>query len=144
MERIGVSKIERFIVNRYIKRFLLKFINFEILRMSGKRILYLIASNRSGYTYRIRFDKVKGMQRPTGMQIINKLEVFLIQAETVHGDKYDYSLVTEEDLAYEHKFPVICNKEGHGTFYTHRSRHIQQRKGCPVCGIERRRKKNKF
>lgn len=41
---------------------------------------------------------------------------FIDAVETLYGDKYDCSGVTEHNLTYETTFPVRCQK--HGTFYT--------------------------
>lgn len=53
------------------------------------------------------------------------------EARKVHGDKYDYSLITE----YKNdriKYPIICPI--HGIFYQTFNNHIQGEQGCPRCG----------
>lgn len=49
----------------------------------------------------------------------------------VHGDKYDYSMVSE----YKNdriKYPIICKE--HGVFYQTFNNHIKGKQGCPKCG----------
>lgn len=53
------------------------------------------------------------------------------QATSVHGGKYDYSLITE----YKNdriKYPIICPE--HGVFYQTFNNHIKGKQGCPICG----------
>jgi len=69
-----------------------------------------------------------------------KYQDFLEKAKKIHGDKYDYSLVTQEwwqknfngpkRTTYV-KIPLICKK--HGKFFTTFSKHIHQGSGCPKC-----------
>lgn len=59
------------------------------------------------------------------------MEKLLKRQEKVHGDKYDYSLVTE----YKNdriKYPIICSE--HGVFYQAFNNHIKAKQGCPICG----------
>lgn len=51
------------------------------------------------------------------------------QFKTVHGDRYDYSLLTNP-IKWDSKIPVICSK--HGVFETIVNNH-QRGAGCPVC-----------
>lgn len=58
------------------------------------------------------------------------VEEILERFKGVHGDKYDYSLITE----YQNnlvKLPIICPI--HGTFYASANNHLKG-KGCPKCG----------
>lgn len=67
-------------------------------------------------------------------------------AREVHGDKYDYSKITE----YKNdriKYPIVCPE--HGVFYMTMNNHIQAKQGCPACGkiqssINRRTTFNNF
>ena len=52
------------------------------------------------------------------------------QAKSIHGDKYDYSLLTES-VNMKTKVPIICPI--HGIFYQALSDHIHGRNGCPKC-----------
>ena len=59
------------------------------------------------------------------------LENVIDIAKKVHGDKYDYSLITE----YKNdrtKYPIICPE--HGVFYQAFNNHIKGKQGCPICG----------
>lgn len=58
------------------------------------------------------------------------LEEQLIIAKQIHGNKYDYSLITD----YENqtiKYPIICPI--HGIFYLNFDKHIHRKQGCPKC-----------
>jgi hypothetical protein len=58
------------------------------------------------------------------------LSEFLIRAIEIHGDKYDYSLVTEYKPNREH-VEVIC--KNHGSFNISINHHINRYQGCPKC-----------
>lgn len=59
-------------------------------------------------------------------------EEFISKARSVHGDKYDYSLV---DYINNHtKVEIICTE--HGKFIQPPKDHLSGR-GCPICGRER-------
>ena len=63
--------------------------------------------------------------------------------KSVHGDKYDYSLITE----YKDKdspLPIICHEKDedgneHGNFYQSYAKHYKRKQGCGKCngGIKR-------
>jgi len=53
----------------------------------------------------------------------------------IHGDKYDYSLITRENYTgNNNKIPIICKK--HGVFYQSALKHITQKNGCRICRNE--------
>lgn len=57
-------------------------------------------------------------------------DYFIEKAKKVHGDKYDYSLIS--DIKNNRtKVPIICKK--HGVFYQAIENHIGQKQGCPKC-----------
>jgi len=60
-------------------------------------------------------------------------KTFLIRANTIHNDKYDYSKVNYKNL--ETKVCIICFI--HGEFHQRPSNHLAGR-GCPLCGMEDR------
>ena len=52
-------------------------------------------------------------------------------AKEIHGDRYDYSLITE----YKNdrvKYPIMCPE--HGIFEQSFNNHIKSKQGCPICG----------
>jgi rubrerythrin len=58
---------------------------------------------------------------------------FIAKAKSVHGDKYDYSLV---DYKYSKlKIIIICKK--HGQFFQKPNCHLNNQ-GCPICGANNR------
>jgi hypothetical protein len=62
------------------------------------------------------------------------IDEVITAARAVHGDKYDYSLITEyknDRISY----PIICPI--HGVFYQAFNNHIKAKQGCPICGREK-------
>lgn len=68
------------------------------------------------------------------------LDEVINEAKKVHGNKYDYSLITE----YKNdriNYPMVCHKidtvtgEEHGVFYRNFNNLIHGKQGCPKCGI---------
>lgn len=71
-----------------------------------------------------RYVKSASSKRRSIEEIINK-------SKEIHGDKYDYSLLTE----YKNdrvSYPIICPE--HGVFYQTFNNHIKTKQGCPICG----------
>lgn len=71
-------------------------------------------------------------------------EDFVIKANTIHGDKYDYSLVDYKD-SYT-KVKIICKE--HGVFEQQANSHLQG-SGCKICrnellSLKRRSNKEEF
>lgn len=62
-----------------------------------------------------------------------KKEVFIEKARSVHGDKYDYSLVPYEFLT-KNKVEIVCEK--HGSFFQTSGNHVCNKRGCPACGFD--------
>jgi Zn finger protein HypA/HybF involved in hydrogenase expression len=58
------------------------------------------------------------------------LDLFLNRCYEIHGDRYDYSLVSEYKNSRE-KVKVICKK--HGEFEVTPDHHINRKQGCPDC-----------
>lgn len=71
---------------------------------------------------------------------VNKLtpEIFITKAKRVHGDKYDYSLVTG-DISSHRKVAIICPE--HGVFEQMPTGHLSG-KGCSKCVPKKRAKTN--
>ena len=71
---------------------------------------------------------------------VNKLapEIFRVKAKMVHGDKYDYSLVTG-DISSHRKVTIICPE--HGAFQQTPTGHLSG-KGCLKCAPKKRAKTN--
>ena len=60
------------------------------------------------------------------------VNTFLIRAKEIHGDKFDYSLVTDYKECKSH-LNVICRN--HGVFSISADHHINRGQGCPKCKI---------
>lgn len=61
------------------------------------------------------------------------LTTFLLRAREIHGEKYDYSQVKEEDIkCNKSHVPLRCNFCGH-SWNPSISSHINLKTGCPLC-----------
>ena len=71
-----------------------------------------------------RYIKSAAGRRRTLEEVINN-------ANEVHNNKYDYSLIT----SYKNdrvKYPIMCPE--HGVFYQTFNNHIKSKQGCSICG----------
>lgn len=67
-------------------------------------------------------------------KFISNKESFIKKCIKVHGFKYDYSLV---DYKGAHvKVDIICKR--HGVFSQKAANHSNNKRGCPICGIQSR------
>lgn len=70
----------------------------------------------------------------TGDRCRMALETFLLRAKEIHGDKYDYSLVTKDNFVDANTdIEIICSK--HGIYKQAPNEHLSGR-GCYWCGKE--------
>lgn len=60
---------------------------------------------------------------------LTKTQKFIEKAKSIHGDRYDYSLV--EYIKANEKVIIICSK--HGLFNQTPSHHHSMKQGCPKC-----------
>ena len=135
-KKLGISKEQRELAKRYASRYGLHDHEVVLSRRSGNRIVYLIGTDENGIKYRIRFDKVKRMKPPKGIQVVNRKDYLIYQSNLVHGEgTYDFSLVNEEYITFHNKLPIICKT--HGVFYKRKSAHITDGMGCPKCSMNR-------
>lgn len=67
---------------------------------------------------------------------MNKLSTqeFVDRANSVHGDKYDYSKAVYK--ASNRKLQIVCSS--HGPFFQTPDNHVNQKQGCPKCGNTRK------
>ena len=68
----------------------------------------------------------------TKSRIMLSEDEFIKRANSVHGNKYDYSSVDYKDTRT--KIEIICKE--HGSFFQSPNKHMQGN-GCPTCGRER-------
>ena len=68
-----------------------------------------------------------------------KLREIIDKSKQIHGNKYDYSLVPENEYKNtKTKCPIICHEKNetgheHGVFYMDFAHHIYRKQGCPKC-----------
>ena len=135
--------------------------NFEDINLICKKINFELLESKDSFNskYKNTFSKIQvkcqNCDKISEIQInnlINKFrynkypcscyykhtrESFLKKAKEIHGDKYDYSLITEEWWKKNYKkvdntkIPIICPK--HGIFYQKIGEHFYLRNNCPWC-----------
>lgn len=142
-KKIGISREIRERARRYANRFRFTSYNLVLSRSSGRRVIYFIGTDENDIIYRIRYDKVNKMRKPSGVQVLNKLSYLKHQASEIYGeDFYDYSLIKDSDITFNNKLSIIC--EEHGVFKKRKSAHITDRGGCPKCSANKLKHKRKF
>lgn len=62
---------------------------------------------------------------------------FIEKAIKVHGNKYDYSLVTPHDNSSTDTVTIVCST--HGKFEQTWASHVDKKAGCKLCGISSRK-----
>lgn len=60
------------------------------------------------------------------------VERFLEKSRIVHGERYDYTLITKIKNNRE-RLPIICRE--HGVFMQSAHGHTDNKQGCPDCGV---------
>lgn len=105
-----------------------KEIPYNILSKYTKAQEYILVSNNYGNCY-IKANHMINGHIPTIKSAIDKNKYFSNQAIEVHGDFYDYSLVTYSGSLT--KVKIICKY--HGVFEQSPSGHLVG-KGCSKCG----------
>lgn len=75
-----------------------------------------------------------------GLKKRNTLNNFIEQAKSIHGDKYDYSLV--EYVSNYTKVKIICPE--HGIFEQKPNSHITGKSGCLICSGKNKSSKEIF
>jgi len=140
---IGISKEQRLLARKYASRFKIHTHKLIVRRKKGVRFIHFIGTDENDLEYDIRFDKIEKMNRPTGMQITNKIRYLTYQGNLTHGKgKYDYSLVLEDNIKVGIKLPIICSI--HGIFYKRKASHITDGEGCPKCSANRLKNNRKY
>lgn len=135
-KKLGITKQQRELAEKYCKRFGLPEHQVILSRATGKRVVYLMCTDKNGIKYRIRFDRVNRMKSPKGIQVVNRKDYLVYQGNLTHGkDTYDYSLIKEDEITFENKLPIVCKT--HGIFYKRKSAHITDGEGCPKCSANR-------
>lgn len=83
-----------------------------------------------------------GLDRGINKRTYTKDEI-VNMAKIVHGNKYDYSLITDENYkTMKTKVPIICPE--HGLFYQTMFSHVYRKNGCLLCGYKSMGEKSKI
>ena len=124
-------------VESYLRRYRLTDDSIIITRISNKRRLYILATDQNNIDYKIPFTYIQKAYAysPRLRHSINKVELFTNMSKEVfkHKDKYDYSLVKNEDLVRKKKVTLICKVNNHGEFKIRYDLHLYNENSCPKC-----------
>lgn len=115
-------------VNRAIKKYGEKY-DYSSISYQDSRSKVEIICKRHGPFWLLPHEHLNGQECPACLR--NKK--FIERAQSVHGDKYDYSKVEYID----NESPVIISCPIHGDFKQRPHAHLRGR-GCPLCGVESR------
>lgn len=103
---------------------------------SGEKV---IVKDNLGIKYSIIANDLLGGVFPSINSAVDKNEAFKIKSKSIHGDKYDYlNIIYEGKNKNVNIFCKVCNSN----FKTRPDNHLQG-KGCPSCGLQKVRDKNK-
>lgn len=144
----GISKQDRIDLENYCKRFLLTDASFSYLKKSannGKgrgRSLYAFVTDSDDIDYKIHIDKIRQKRyKPSYKEALDKKAKFKVDAMKIHGDKFDYSLLPDNPTKRD-TVTILCKK--HGEFKQLAWNHINGKRGCMKCHLEKRKKMLNF
>ena len=104
--------------------------NYSLVDYKGNKSKIKIICQEHGIFIQIPTDHLNGHGCPS---CVNKFryntETFIKKSISIHGEKYDYSLVNFKNNKI--KVKLICPI--HGTFETRPDNHINSKNGCPKC-----------
>jgi hypothetical protein len=99
--------------------------------INGKSNIIIICSKHGKFTQRGSSHlEGRGCNNCVIEDRRNGLEDFITNAKEIHGDKYNYSLITEYKTARTH-VSVIC--KNHGEFKITPYHHVNRGQGCAKC-----------
>jgi len=81
-------------------------------------------------------NKKSGCPKCKGFNLTSQEKIKL--AHKVHGNQYDYSLITTKNIKNHSTYPIICSE--HGVFKQVWNNHYNMGQGCPQCNIAGRKK----
>lgn len=122
--------------------------NLELLNeYNGNKNYVTVRCNIHNYVFKTKpnwLHKGCGCQKcyneRRGNSLRKSLDDVIKEAKAVHGNDYDYSLITDYKNN-QTKLPIICYKNDkngneHGVFYQSALKHIILQEGCPKCASE--------
>lgn len=110
--------------------------NYDNVEYGGTKIKVSIKCKKHGTFQQLPFDHINGAGCPQCGNTIrsdkNRISLvdWLQRAKIKHGDRYDYSMITDVK-SQSTKLPFICKK--HGVFYTSMKQHLKFGGSCPSC-----------
>lgn len=140
--KIGISREERRNAAAYGRRFGWVDVKVRIRRgmRHRKRQLYVTGFDKDQIKWSVRYDYAIRMKPPSSRHVarLYKKKYFILRAKQVHGDKYDYSLVENDELHTKwNHIKIICPR--HGVFNQSKENHVLVGRGCPTCAYKNRR-----
>jgi len=121
-----VTREERKALEKYCKRY-----SFTDERISFKaNRMFAYFTDQDDVDYRVDFRTIRRKKKPKFNSVLNKKHWFEVTAKKIHGDKYDYSKLSDIFFITD-KVTLICPV--HGEFKIRARNHIEQRQGCDRC-----------
>ena len=144
---LGISKADRDALRKYCTRYsmtdgYLEYRRSELTTKFKGRTLFAFFTDKDDIDYKVSMDFIrKKNTRPTYREAINKKDKFIVDANRVHGGKYTYEHL-EDNPKKRDQVTITCPK--HGDFIQLAWNHINGRRGCPKCAVERRKNRMNF
>ena len=143
---MGITKEDRDNLARYCRRFSMTdgYLQYAISskRVKKGRVLFAFFTDNDDIDYRVSMDFIeRRATRPTYREAINKRDKFVVDATRVHGGKYTYEHL-EDNPKKRDKVTITCKK--HGDFIQLAWNHINGRRGCPDCALDRKKNRMNF
>jgi len=86
-----------------------------------------------GNIFSVKPESILEGNYPSVASCIDKNKYFILKANLIHGNKYNYSLV--KYIGNKKYVNIICNE--HGVFKQKPNSHIANKQGCPKCNYGR-------
>lgn len=128
----------KYILEGFIEKRLCPVCNDIIDERIGETRLIRFCSNKCSRIFMLDSDIISNKKRESTSKRAKTTQEFIIEAEKVHGDLYDYSKVEYKNI--HTPVSVICKK--HGLFYPSPANHIHNKTICPQCGNDKKKETN--
>lgn len=121
-------------INNFISKHGLKY-NYSLVEYKNRRTPVKIICPIHGIFEQLPEIHKRGHNCPKCMGRNKTLEEYIKEANEVHNNKYDYSLIEKYKDKKNFKYKIICNI--HGEFKQSLYKHINEKQGCPKCQLSK-------
>ena len=120
-------------IEKAINKYGNKYDYSDVIYLNNKTKV-IIKCNRCNNIFEIRPNDLLSGSGCKNCRKYHSKEYYIEIFKNIHGDKYDYSLMTRELYEKNDFIDIICPI--HGTFQQKISYHLNKR-GCPSCGLDK-------